>query len=112
MNKDFEGSKDVIKHVDSMFKMLSALTGDNSFEVAYNESNLKEKGGVTMCEVYERIINKGIAKGRAEGLTEGKADVIRKMLDAKALTVEQIADILKLPIEEVRQIAQKVPVMN
>jgi predicted transposase YdaD len=54
-----------------------------------------------MCDVVERIVNKGI--------NEGKADVIRKMLDAKALTAEQIASILKLPVEEVKEIAQKVP---
>ena len=99
LNKDYEGSKDEIKHVDALLKMMSALTGDNSFEVAYNESNLSEKGGVTMCDVVERIVNKGI--------NEGKADVIRKMLDAKALTAEQIASILKLPVEEVKEIAQK-----
>lgn len=33
-----------------------------------------------MCDVVERIENRG------------KADIIRKMLDAKALTVEQIAE--------------------
>lgn len=59
-----------------------------------------------MCDVVERIRN----DGRTEGINEGKADVIRKMLDAKALTIEQIADILKLPVKEVKKIAQKVPV--
>ena len=59
-----------------------------------------------MCDVVERIRNDGITEGRIEG----KADVIRKMLDANALTIEQIADILKLPVKEVQKIAQKVPV--
>ena len=85
--------------------MFSALTGDNSFEKVYNEDNFK-KGGITMCDVVERIRN----DGRTEGILEGKADVIRKMLDANALTIEQIADILKLPVKEVQKIAQKVPV--
>ena len=89
--------------------MFSALTGDNSFEKVYNESNFK-KGGITMCDVVERIRNDGITEGRTEGILEGKADVIRKMLDANALTIEQIADILKLPVKEVQKIARKVPV--
>ena len=89
--------------------MFSALTGDNSFEKVYNESNSK-KGGITMCDVVERIRNDGRTEGRTEGILEGKADVIRKMLDANALTIEQIADILKLPVKEVQKIAQKVPV--
>ena len=59
-----------------------------------------------MCDVVERIRDEGIT----EGILEGKADVIRKMLDANALTIEQIADILKLPVKEVQKIAQKVPV--
>ena len=85
--------------------MFSALPGDNSFEKVYNESNSK-KGGITMCDVVERIRDEGIT----EGILEGKADVIRKMLDANALTIEQIADILKLPVKEVQKIARKVPV--
>ena len=85
--------------------MFSALTGDNSFEKVYNESNFK-KGGITMCDVVKRIRD----DGRTEGILEGKADVIRKMLDANALTIEQIADILKLPVKEVQKIARKVPV--
>ena len=85
--------------------MFSALTGDNSFEMVYNESNFK-KGGITMCDVVKRIRD----DGRTEGILEGKADVIRKMLDANALTIEQIADILKLPVKEVQKIAKKVPV--
>ena len=60
----------------------------------------EQERDVSMCDVVERIENRG------------KADIIRKMLDAKALTVEQIADILKLPVEEVKKIAQMVPVLN
>ena len=89
--------------------MFSALTGDDSFEKVYNEGNFK-KGGITMCDVVKRIRDDGITEGRIEGILEGKADVIRKMLDANALTIEQIADILKLPIKEVQKIAKKVPV--
>ena len=89
--------------------MFSALTGDNSFEKVYNEGNSK-KGGITMCDVVKRIRDDGRIEGITEGILEGKADVIRKMLDANALTIEQIADILKLPVKEVQKIARKVPV--
>ena len=54
-----------------------------------------------MCDIVQGFVK--------QGRDEGKADVIRKMLDAKALTAEQIASILKLPVEEVKKIAQKVP---
>ena len=117
LNQKYKGSKEKLKHANETLKMFSALTGDNSFEKVYNEGNSK-KGGITMCDVVERIRNDGRTEGRiegriegiTEGILEGKADVIRKMLDANALTIEQIADILKLPIKEVQKIAKKVPV--
>ena len=117
LNQKYKGSKEKLKHANETLKMFSALTGDNSFEKVYNESNFK-KGGITMCDVVERIRNDGRTEGRiegriegiTEGILEGKADVIRKMLDANALTIEQIADILKLPVKEVQKIARKVPV--
>ena len=97
VKKNYKGSTEEIKHVDALLKMLSALTGDNSFEEVYNVGNLK-KGGVTMCEVVEKIKN------------EGKADLIRKMLDANLVTEQQIADLLKISVKEVKKIAAKVPV--
>ena len=117
LNQKYIGSKEKLKHANETLKMFSALTGDNSFEKVYNEGNSK-KGGITMCDVVERIRNDGRTEGRiegriegiTEGILEGKADVIRKMLDANALTIEQIADILKLPVKEVQKIAKKVPV--
>lgn len=109
LNQKYKGSKEKLKHANETLKMFSALTGDNSFEKVYNEGNSK-KGGITMCDVVERIRNDGITEGINKGILEGKADVIRKMLDANALTIEQIADILKLPVKEVQKIARKVPV--
>ena len=105
IKKKYKGSTEEIKHVDALLKMLSALTGDNSFEEVYNVGNLK-KGGVTMCEVVEKIKN----EGRDEGVLAGKAELIRKMLDAKLVTEQQIADLLKISVKEVKKIAAKVPV--
>ena len=97
IKKNYKGSTEEIKHVDALLKMLSALTGDNSFEEVYNEGNLN-KGGVTMCEVVEKIKN------------EGKAELIRKMLDANFATEQQIADLHKISVKEVKKIAAKAPV--
>ena len=105
LKKNYKGSTEEIKHVDALLKMLTALTGDNSFEEVYNEGNLN-KGGVTMCEVVEKIKN----EGRNEGVLAGKAELVRKMLDAKLVTEQQIADLLKISVKEVKKIAAKVPV--
>ena len=101
VKKNYKGSTEEIRHVDALLKMLSALTGDNSFEEVYNVGNLK-KGDVTMCEVVEKIKN--------EGVLAGKAELIRKMLDANFATEQQIADLLKISVKEVKKIAAKVPV--
>ena len=97
LKRNYKGSNEEIRHVDALLKMLSALTDDNSFEEVYNKGDLK-KGGVTMCEVVEKI------------KAEGKAELVRKMLEAKLVTEQQIADLLNISVKEVKKIAAKVPV--
>ena len=54
------------------------------------------------CEVVEKIKNEGKLAERAE--------LVRKMLDSKFGTEQQIADLLKISVKEVKKIAAKVPV--
>ena len=85
-------------------KMFTVLTGEKLFETIYNKVKSEGKGGFTMCDVVEGFME--------EGREEGKAEIIRKMLDEKFATEEQIAKLLKISVEEVKKISQKVPVMN
>ena len=101
LNQKYKGSKEKLKHANETLKMFSALTGDNSFEKVYNESNSK-KGGITMCDVVERIRN--------DGITEGQERIIMNLIESNAGTIEQIAAWVKLPVKEVQKIARKVPV--
>ena len=105
LNQKYKGSKEKLKHANETLKMFSALTGDNFFEKVYNEDNSK-KGGITMCDVVERIRN----DGRTEGRTEEKERIIMNLIESKAGTIEQIAAWVKLPVKEVQKIAKKVPV--
>lgn len=106
MKKDFTRSTEIMRHVEETLKLLSALTGDNLYVTLYNNNEDLRNGGVNMCEVAQKILN----EGRTEGRTEGREESVRNLLEAKAGTVEQIAAWLKLPIETVKDIAQKVPV--
>ena len=54
------------------------------------------------CEAVEKIKNEGKLVERAE--------LVRKMLDSKFATEQQIADLLKISVKEVKKIAAKVPV--
>ena len=100
-NVEYKGSDEEIKHVDEIFKLISVLNGDKTFELRYNEVKAMKKGGaVTMCDVVKKIEDAGRDK------------VILKMLEAKLATVEQIAEVLQLPVDVVRQVAKKVPVLK
>ena len=105
LNQKYKGSKEKLKHANETLKMFSALTGDNSFEKVYNESNSK-KGGITMCDVVKRIRD----DGRIEGRTEEQERIIMNLIESNAGTIEQIAAWVKLPVKEVQKIARKVPV--
>ena len=105
LNQKYKGSKEKLKHANETLKMFSALTGDNSFEKVYNESNSK-KGGITMCDVVKRIRD----DGRTEGRTEEQERIIMNLIESNAGTIEQIAAWVKLPVKEVQKIARKVPV--
>ena len=109
LNQKYKGSKEKLKHANETLKMFSALTGDNSFEKVYNEGNSK-KGGITMCDVVERIRDDGRTEGRIEGRTEEQERIIMNLIESNAGTIEQIAAWVKLPVKEVQKIARKVPV--
>lgn len=67
----------------------------------YNNCNFIE-GGVTMEGFIEKYTNKG--------RTEAQKSIVRNLIESNAGTIEQIAEWVKLPIEEVKKIASKVPV--
>ena len=92
-NPSYRGSKETIKHVDEFFKLMAVFSGDNKFEVAYNEDvkNNKGKGGKVnnMCDFLDKIENEGIEKGIEKGRNQNMEQIILKMLENN-LTEEQI----------------------
>ena len=59
-NKDYiPDDKTTIKHVDEILKFLSVMTGDNRYQEI-----LSDKEGVSnMCDVAQRLEDRGIEKG-------------------------------------------------
>lgn len=79
-----------IQHVDEALKLLTVMTGDNRYEKI-----LFDKEGVTsMCDVAERLENRGRAEGRAEG--EAKLGKLIDILMEKGLQ----SDIKKAATDE------------
>lgn len=111
LNNDYKPNPDTIKHVNDTLKLMSVLTGDSRFEDAIPE--LSKKGDVSMCDVLDRVENKGreegITQGRAEGITQGRTEgrtegKIFVYYHDMELSAEQIAEKLNMPLEDVLKI--------
>lgn len=76
-NKDYiPDDKTEIKHVDEVLKLLSVMTGDSRYE----QILAGKKGVKTMCDVAERLENRGRIEGRAEGIAKERMSLISKMI--------------------------------
>ena len=62
VNNDYVACETVIKHVDELLMLMSAMTKDDRFEETINELSRKES--VIMCEVLDKVE----ARGRKEGV--------------------------------------------
>lgn len=61
-----------IRHVYETMQLLSAMTQDNRFEEAYHDAT--EGGLQNMCEVLDKIEDRGRMEGRKEGRVEGRRE--------------------------------------
>ncbi len=69
-NKDYvPNDRKIIKHVDEVLKLLSVMTGDHRYEEILSYEG---KDVTNMCDVAERLENKGRLEGLQEGLLEGR----------------------------------------
>ena len=118
-NKNYKPTKDVFYHVQEMMLLMSYLTRDDRFETTYNE-RLKGVEYTNMCEVLDKVENRGIAKGieigdkrgyergieigvergRAEMLRISNLSSIRHIMDKLKYTDEQAMDLLEIPQSE------------
>lgn len=92
-----------MKHVHAVLQMMSIMTGDHRFEDAYNDAIQKEE--LNMCEVLDRVeqrgMEKGYAAGRIAGRNEGKIDAFYHEL---GMSVSEIAEKLTITESEVQKI--------
>ena len=73
---DYIPSPEKLTHVDEVLKLMAALTRDDRFIHVVNNSGLlrSEEGGISMCEVLDKVEQRGFAAGQAKGKAEGKAE--------------------------------------
>lgn len=103
-NGEYHPEPQELRHVQETLQMLSIMSGDHRFEEVYNES--MERGSYTMCEMLDRMINKGKVEGIREGISEGKTQMILKMYQLH-FPLEQIAAASEKTVEEIKTIIKE-----
>lgn len=75
--QNYKPSKDKIKHVDEILKLLRVLKDDPRYELGQEELEETKKGERGMDKILDRMIKEGEAKGRAEGEVKGFISVAK-----------------------------------
>ena len=110
-NKDYiPDDKTTIKHVDEILKFLSVMTGDNRYQEI-----LSDKEGVSnMCDVAQRLEDRGIEKGIKEGIKQGLQKGIKEgislggnqmiysLVEDESISMEKGAQKLGISVEKLR----------
>ena len=97
MNNDYVPSREELKHMDEVLKLMSVVAEDERFEDVQKDSH-KEGGAKNMCDVLDRIENKGRIEGKIEAYyDDGKSvEEIAYKVGISAHEVEAIMDALNL----------------
>ena len=74
---DYDPEPMEFTHVQETLQLLSVMTGDHRFEEACNDN--REGGPHNMCEVLDRIENRGIQQGIEQGIQQGENDFAELM---------------------------------
>ena len=74
------------------------MSGDNRYEKILTFSNEKEQVR-TMCDVAQRLED----KGRSEGRIEGQIEVLVTLVKSGSITVDMAAGILKITTTEFKK---------
>ncbi len=75
-NDDYTPSPQILTHVQETLQLLSVMSGDYRFEEVY--SSQAEGGPHTMCDVLDRVENRGLRQGVKQG-EDAFAALIQKL---------------------------------
>ena len=90
----YKPSAQKIVHPEALLLMLKALTGDKRYlEILIALTEEEKKGEVSMCELLDKYENRGIEKGRRQGIQQGESRFA--LLSEKLLNLDRIDDLRK-----------------
>ncbi|MBQ7266024.1 MAG: Rpn family recombination-promoting nuclease/putative transposase [Firmicutes bacterium] len=102
---EYKPMTDEIKHIWELLLLMGNLADDDRFKVEYYRTHREERAN--MCEVMDKVENRGIEKGEHKKAVSGAI----RMIKAGKLTNEEISEYLELPLEEVIAIGKEIKSM-
>lgn len=94
-NIEYTPSAQEIQHVDEFLRLLQALTGDDRyFDVLNLLQKEAKKEGVNMCEILDKVENRGIAIGEIRGEIRGEKRGEKRGREKMADEINQLNAIL------------------
>lgn len=98
-NKEYKPSQETIQHVDEVLKLMSVLTEDNRFVEVQQEGKGKVKN---MCEVLDRVENRGIEKGIGAMI-----NIAKKYGASRESVIREIEEQCSMSEEDARKMVQE-----
>ena len=74
-------------HVEDVLWLLSAVTGDNRYRDICYEKDFEEVH--TMCDVAQRLEDRGRVSGLKEGIKEGGLTMLYRLASEGTITIDQ-----------------------
>ena len=74
-------------HVEDVLWLLSAVTGDNRYRDICYEKDFEEVH--TMCDVAQRLEDRGRVSGLQEGIKEGGLIMLYRLVSEGTITIDQ-----------------------
>ena len=102
IGKDYIPINVKIRHIDEVLKMLAVFTQDERFMTLPKLTN-EGKRPETMCEVYDMIEQKGIAKGIEKGVALGGIRMLCSLVEKDIIAPEKAAEVAGLSEEVFRK---------
>ena len=79
--------KQIMGHVEDVLWLLSAVTGDNRYRDICYEKDFEEVH--TMCDVAQRLEDRGRVSGLKEGRKEGGLIMLYRLVSEGTITIDQ-----------------------
>ena len=114
MTNSYKPSKDTIKHVDAVLKLLKVVEDDPRYELKLTDMSEINEGGRNMSEILNKLLAEGEARGRAEGEARGRARgraegynaVAEEMIKEKT-PISMIQKFTKLSLEQLEKLSKE-----